>query len=155
MLQRELSSEPRVLFCPGSDQPYDADAELAKVGRQQAQCSYYYRHGSVARQYDNPNLPDEAPDHIHLTNLGWNRNGRPIRALVIDTQFLVPTGFAAFGIVPRTHHGRMWANVLFSDGHAESRSNTDGRYTVDLSDYDALHNAFDQILRVLETADER
>jgi len=155
MLQWELSDEPRVLFCPGSDQPHDADAELAKVGRQQAQCSYYYRHGSVARQFDNPNLPDEAADHIDLANLGRNRNGRPIRALVIDTQFLVPEGFAAFGIVPRTHHGQMWANVLFSDGHVESRSNADGRYTVDLNDYDALRNAFDRILRVLETADEK
>src|SRR5687768_11214241 len=31
-LKNHLASQPRVLFCPGSDQPVDANAELAKVG---------------------------------------------------------------------------------------------------------------------------
>src|SRR5438093_1501853 len=45
LLQQHLASQPKVLFCPGADQKLDADAELARVGVTQAQCSYYYRHG--------------------------------------------------------------------------------------------------------------
>ena len=153
MLQQELSSQPRFLFCPGSDQPVDADAELAKVGVQQAQGSYYYRHASVARQYDPPGVDVLSPDHVRLDNLGANRNGQPIRALVIDSQFLVPAGFAGFGITPRTHHQQECANILYCDGHAVSCPNNDGRFTVNLDNYQALTNAFDRILAVLEQAD--
>ena len=31
-----------------------ADIELAKVGKAQAQCSYYYRHGSATQMFENP-----------------------------------------------------------------------------------------------------
>src|SRR2546423_8589432 len=44
LLSQYIASEPKVLFCPGTDQRLDADAELAKVGNTQAQCNYYYRH---------------------------------------------------------------------------------------------------------------
>jgi hypothetical protein len=44
-------------------------------------------------------------------------------------------------------------NVLFWDGHAASRQNRDGKYTVNLSDAGALRNAFDLILKALEQAD--
>src|SRR2546425_2713831 len=44
LLAQCLAAQPKVLFCPGTDQPVDTDAELAKVGANQAQCSYYYRH---------------------------------------------------------------------------------------------------------------
>src|SRR5690242_6440599 len=37
MLKQQLASEPKVLFCPGTDQPLNTDAELAKVGKHQAQ----------------------------------------------------------------------------------------------------------------------
>jgi prepilin-type processing-associated H-X9-DG protein len=94
-----------------------------------------------------------SPDHIRLDNLGSNRDGQPIRALVIDSQFLVPSGFDSFGVRPRTHHQQECANVLYSDGHAVSRPNADGRFTVNLDNYQALTNAFDRILGVLERAD--
>ncbi len=153
MLEEELSRQTKFLFCPGSDQPMDADAELAKVGVRQAQSSYYYRHASVARQYDPPGIDVMSPDHIRLDNLGSNRNGQPIRALVIDSQFLVPSGFDVFGITPRTHHQQECANVLYSDGRAISLHNADGRFTVNLDNYQALTKAFDRILGVLERAD--
>jgi len=152
LLRKHLARQPKALFCPDSDQPVDADAELANVGVRQAQCSYHYRHGSVDRQYDT-GKDDLVSDHIQLDRLGQNRDGRPIRALAIDTMILCPPGLAAFNVKPRTHHRQKVANVLFADGHAVSRLNTDGRFTVDLSDYDALRNAFDRILRVLERAD--
>ncbi len=41
LLKQHLADTPKVLFCPGSDQPMDADAELSKVGQYQAQGSYY------------------------------------------------------------------------------------------------------------------
>ena len=154
MLADELSGQPEVLFCPGSDEPVHANAELAKVGREQAQSSYYYRHASVTRLYDPPGVEVLSPDHIRLDNLGTNRNGRPIRALAIDSQFLVSPGFAEFGITKRTHHHQKWANVLYSDGHVVSLSNADGRFTVNLDSRQAMQDAFGLILAVLEQADE-
>lgn len=152
MLADQLAKQPKVLFCPGSDQPFDADAELASVGIHQAQTSYYYRHGSSPLQFDPPVLVK--PAHIRIENLGENRNGRQIRALAVDTQFVCPPDFAAFGVISRTHHGQKVSNILFSDGHAATASNAARRFTVDLSDYAALLNAFDVILKVLERADE-
>ncbi|MBM3847822.1 MAG: prepilin-type N-terminal cleavage/methylation domain-containing protein, partial [Verrucomicrobia bacterium] len=37
LLQSYLANSKRVLFCPGSDQPINADEELEKVGKSQAQ----------------------------------------------------------------------------------------------------------------------
>jgi prepilin-type N-terminal cleavage/methylation domain-containing protein/prepilin-type processing-associated H-X9-DG protein len=153
LLKGELERQPSVLFCPDADQRRDTEAELANVGVQQAQCSYYYRHASVARQFDPPGVNVLSPGHIQLDKLGLNRNGQPIRALVMDTEFLAPDGFAEFGVVPRTHHKRAYVNVLFSDGHADTFFNEDGRFTVNLDDYEALMNAFDRILGVMEQAD--
>jgi prepilin-type processing-associated H-X9-DG protein len=153
MLKEQLEGQARALFCPDSDQPIDADAELAKVGVQQAQSGYYYRHASVALQYDPPDFSLASLDHVQLDHLGLNRNGQPIRALVMDTQFLVSDGFLQFGITPRTNHQQQSVNVLYSDGHAVSLSNADGRFTVSLNNYQAMENAFSVILGVLEQAD--
>lgn len=152
-LSRELSKSPRVLFCPGSEQPLHADAELERVGRGQAQSSYYYRHASVTRRYDPPGAQVLSPDHVRLDKLGLNRSGKPIRALAIDTQFAASPEFEAFGIKPRTHHAEKVANALRADGHAESLSNRDRRFTVSLDTYEALQDAFGQILGALEHAD--
>jgi prepilin-type N-terminal cleavage/methylation domain-containing protein len=152
MLAQQLSGQPRVLFCPGSDQPLDASAELAKVGASQAQSSYYYRHAGNTRLFDTPGAPAE-PDHLRLDHLGDNRNGVPIRALVIDTLFLCPPDLATFNIKPRTHHRQRAANILCSDGHVLSRPNGDGRFTVDLQNYAEIRSAFEKILAVLERAD--
>ncbi len=152
LLQHQLSSQPKVLFCPSADQPIDADAELAKVGINQAQCSYYYRHGGNTRLFDNPNS-NSAPAHIRLDRLGNNRNGLPIRALAIDTLCLCPPDLAAFNVKSRTHHRQKFVGILFSDGHVASRADTGGRFTVDLRDYSQIRDAFNKILKVLEAAD--
>jgi len=152
MLAQQLCGQPKVLFCPGSDQPLDANAELAKVGSSQAQSSYYYRHAGNTQLFDSPSSQIE-PDHLRLDHLGNNRNGLPIRALAIDTLFLCPPDLAPFNVKTRTHHRQRFADVLFSDGHVLSRPNGDGRLTVDLQNYAEIRNAFDKILKVLEQAD--
>jgi prepilin-type processing-associated H-X9-DG protein len=154
LLREHLSEQPKVLFCPDPDQDVFADDELAKVGTAQAQCSYYYRHASVTRLFDERNAPDPALSHIALGNLGKNRNGWSVRALAIDTMFLCPPDLAQWNVKPRTHHRQKFANILFSDGHVVSCSNADGRFTVDVRDHTQVRNAFNKILEVLEQADE-
>ncbi len=153
LLQEQLCNQPKVLFCPSSDQPMDASAQLANVGTRQAQCSYYYRHAGNTALFDNPSTGVPPPEHIRLDELGNNRNGVPIRALVIDTQFLCSSGLAAFGITPSTHHLQRVVDILFSDSHAVSRANLDGRFVVDLSTNFQASEAFNKILKVLEQAD--
>jgi hypothetical protein len=131
----------------------DANAQLANVGIRQAQCSFYYRHAGTTQLFDSPNTGVVPPDHIKLDDLGNNRNGLPIRALAIDTQFLCSPGMATFGITPSTHHRQLSANILFSDSHVISRPNRDARFVVDLRDSAEVRSAFDKILQVLEQAD--
>ena len=121
LLKDHLCNQPKALFCPSSDQPMDANAQLANVGTRQAQCSFYYRHAGNTNLFDNPNLGLAPPEHIKLDDLGNNRNGLPIRALAIDTQFLCSPSLATFGITPSTHHRQRAADILFSDGHTVSR----------------------------------
>jgi prepilin-type N-terminal cleavage/methylation domain-containing protein len=152
LLNQHLAGQRKVVFCPGSDQPVNADAELAKVGLRQAQGGYFYRHGGNTSLFDSPSSP-AVPEHIQLESLGNNRNGLPIRALAVDTQFLCAPGMASFGITPNTHHQQQIASILFADGRALSRRNGEGQYTVDLGNNFDLHTAFDVILKVLERAD--
>ncbi len=152
LLHQHLKSQSRVLFCPGSDQPVDSDAQLANVGTRQAQCSFYYRHGANTRIFDSPGQITPA-NAIKLDALGKNRNGLPVRALVVDTQFLCSPAMATFGIQSSTHHRQRSSNILFADGHTASRANSEARFTVDLRGEVNLYNAFDMILRVLEAAD--
>ena len=153
LLKDHLCNQSKALFCPSSDQPLDANAQLANVGTRQAQCSYYYRHAGNTQLFDNPNVGLPPPDHIKLDDLGNNRNGLPIRALAIDTQFLCSPALATFGITPSTHHRQRVADILFSDGHAVSRPNRDACFVVDLSNDSNLGDAFGLILKVLEQAD--
>ncbi len=153
LLQHYLAHQPRVLFCPGTDQPIDATAELEKVGVTQAQSSYYYRHAGATHLFDPPTLNIDAPEHVNLQNLGNNRNGIPIRALVADTLFLCPPDLALFNVKPRTHHRLKLANVLYSDASVASHMNVNSKYTVDLRSYADLYQAFDRILKVFEAAD--
>jgi len=152
LLKGQLAQTPKVLFCPGADQTVDANAELEKVGTTQAQCSYYYRHGGVTQLFYTP--PVE-PQSIRFDNPGKNRNGKPIRALVLDSQFLCSPVVAAFNIKPRTEHKQKVVNILFYDGHILSQPNRDERFTVNLQNNADLYDAFNRILQVLEYADER
>jgi prepilin-type N-terminal cleavage/methylation domain-containing protein/prepilin-type processing-associated H-X9-DG protein len=148
LLSQQLAEQPKVLFCPGSDQRLDADKQLANVGVRQALSSYYYRHAGNTQMFGGVNLT--APK---LDDLGSNRNGNPVRALVIDTQFLAPPGMATYGISPSTHHQQRTANILYADGHTQSQPNRDGRFTVNLVGNVNLYTSFDLILKVLEAGD--
>ena len=148
LLSQQLAAQPKVLFCPGSDQTVDNDAQLANVGVRQALCSYYYRHAGNTQMFGNPALTPPK-----LDSLGTNRNGAPLRTLVMDTQFLCPPGMATYGINPSTHHRLRFTDILFADGHVLSRPNADGQFTVDLGNNFNLYNSFDAILKKFEQAD--
>jgi prepilin-type N-terminal cleavage/methylation domain-containing protein/prepilin-type processing-associated H-X9-DG protein len=151
LIRNYLGSTPKVVFCPGTDQPLDSDAELRKVGVSQAQGSYFYRHAGQTELFVNASGP---PTHLRLENLGENRNGRPIRALAIDNLYLCPPDLAAFNVKPRTNHRGKWVNILYADGHVATRKNLDERFTVDVRDYSELRDSFSRILGVLEQADD-
>jgi prepilin-type N-terminal cleavage/methylation domain-containing protein len=152
LLPQSLSNKPRVLFCPGSDQAVDADAELAKVGVHQAQSGYYYRHAGNTLLHDTFDATNN-PAHLQLDSLGDNRNGLPIRVLAMDTIFLCPPDLATYGVKPATNHRQQFAGMLFSDGHVLSKKNGDNRFTVDITNYGDITSAFDRILKALEQAD--
>lgn len=152
LLERYLASQPKVLFCPAADQRLDVESELAKVGRYQAQCSYFYRHGSNTQLFDNPTA-FTPPANLQLDSLGLNRNGLPVRALAIDSQFLCPPGLEVFNVTPRTHHQQRIVNVLFADGSVMPRPNLNGKFTVDVRNYAQLRDSFSYILQALEQAD--
>jgi prepilin-type processing-associated H-X9-DG protein len=152
LLQAYVARQPTTLFCPGSDQSLDANAQLAQVGVGQAQCSYYYRHAGNTALFDSAANPF-VPSHVKLDNLGLNRNSLPIRALALDTEFLCSPALASYHVLPSTHHQQKFVNVLFSDGHTAKRLNTNGCFVVDLGNTTDPANAFGLILSVLERAD--
>jgi len=152
LLQSYVASQPKVLFCPSSDEYINTDTQLAQVGLGQAQCSYYYRHAGNTLLFDNPDSPF-VPTHIELDNLGLNGNGLPIRALAIDTEFLCSPALASYNVLPSTHHQQLYANILFSDGHTATRPNTGGCFTVNLGSNTDPADAFSLILGVLQLAD--
>ena len=148
LLSQQLAAQPKVLFCPGSDQTMDNNTQLTNVGVRQALCSYYYRHAGNTQMFGSPTLTPPK-----LDSLGTNRNGAPLRALVMDTQFLCPPGMATFGITPSTHHRQQFTDILFADGHVLSRPDADGQFTVDLGNNFNLYNSFDAILKKFEQVD--
>ncbi|MBI1368109.1 MAG: prepilin-type N-terminal cleavage/methylation domain-containing protein [Planctomycetes bacterium] len=148
LIESYLANQPKVLFCPDPDSYLDTDKELLKVGVSQAQCSYYYRHASVTALSE-PNPPPVY--RTRLGSLGVNSNGLPIRALVMDTQFLCHPGLAAFGITPRTHHKQAAVSILFADAHAQVVSNLDNAFTVDITNQ--LYASFQLMLDAFERAD--
>jgi prepilin-type N-terminal cleavage/methylation domain-containing protein len=152
LLDKELAQTPRVLFCPGADQPLDADKELSNVGVRQAQGSYFYRHAGVTQLFYTPAGP---VPNLQLDNLGTNRNGKISRALVIDMNYISPPGLESFNVITRTQHRRQVAQMLYMDGSVASRRNNDGRFTVNVADYGDLYNSFSRILSVFESADEQ
>jgi prepilin-type N-terminal cleavage/methylation domain-containing protein/prepilin-type processing-associated H-X9-DG protein len=152
MLQGELANQPKVVFCPGSDQALNEDAQLAQVGIGQAQSSYYYRHAGNTNLFDS--TTNFTPEHIKLDSLGNNSLGQPISALGLDAQFLCPDALSPFGVIPSTHHQQLYANILFVDGHVVTRPNTNGVFTVNLNLTD-LQSSFSMIMNVLEQADRQ
>jgi prepilin-type N-terminal cleavage/methylation domain-containing protein/prepilin-type processing-associated H-X9-DG protein len=151
LLAGELAQTPKVLFCPGTDQRVDTDAELKKVGTTQAQGSYFYRHGGVTQLF---HTPETEPASTRLDNPGTNRLGGPIRVIAIDSQFLSSLSVAEYNVKSRTHHQLRSANALFNDGHVKNLPNREGKFTVDVRNNADLYDAFSRILRVFENADQ-
>jgi prepilin-type processing-associated H-X9-DG protein len=146
MLDDQLSSEKKILFCPDVDQDYWADMQLDNVGVTQAQCDYYYRHASNSSLFAAPST-----QHLKLGNLGLNSNGLTIRALAMDVNFLADPNAQIYGITTRTCHRRETVNILFSDGHVSAADNRNNDYTVDATQN--IDGAMGLILAVLEKAD--
>ena len=147
LLNDYLAHQPTVLFCPGADQPSEAQEQLSKVGQAQAQSDFYYRHASVALLTGKPKT-----FHIRLSDLGKNSKGQPISALVTDVQFLAHASLAPFQVKTRTNHQLTASNILFAAGNVITVSNRDEKFTIDIgtSPYDAL----EQILAMFELADD-
>jgi prepilin-type processing-associated H-X9-DG protein len=147
MLGKELATNPRILFCPDADQPSIADQQLGRVGIGQAQSDYYYRHASGSNL-----LVDPPTTHLQLARLGRNSQGRQIRALALDVNFLATPGLSLFGGFQRTCHNRETVNVLYSDGHVSTLDNRKNEFTVD--GRTNIHLSFAKILAVFEAADK-
>ncbi len=147
MLKNYLSHQSKVLFCPGADQPSEAEDQLSRVGTAQAQSDYYYRHASVALLSGTPKK-----FHIKLSDLGRNSKEHPIAALVSDVQFLAHQSLAAFQVKTRTSHRKTASNILFAEGHVNTVQNKDDMLTVDIGTrpYDAL----EKILAMFEVVDD-
>ena len=111
----------------------------------------------------NPNNPNEnVPEkyaytpygeNIKLDQMGLNRNGLPVKSLVVDTVFLAAPEMASFNVKTRTNHRQKSVNILFTDGHVTSPANRDDRFTVDARNYNELRDSFSKILQVFEQAD--
>lgn len=147
LLNSYLSHQSKVLFCPGADQPSEAEEQLARVGTAQAQSDFYYRHASVALLTGTPKK-----FHIKLSDLGRNSKGRSIAAMVTDVQFLAHQSLAAFQVKTRTSHNKTSSNILFADGRVTTVNNKNDMLTVDIgtTPYDAL----EKILDMFELADD-
>lgn len=164
LLEKNLSRNKNVLFCPGADEPWNTQETLDRVGQSQetcrtqppymnepthcqAECSYYYRHASVST-LSGP-LP---PPMVKLDRLGMNRKGAPIRCLAMDTQF-ISSDFMAnnFNVHTRTHHQQRVVNAVYTDGHGSTHQNVEDRFKVNLSL--SVYNTLDRILTIFEELD--
>jgi prepilin-type N-terminal cleavage/methylation domain-containing protein/prepilin-type processing-associated H-X9-DG protein len=146
-LENYLKSSPKVLFCPAVEQQDMSDFFLGIVGKGQAQCDYYYRHGSETNIFGPAN--DQPP--VVLGKLGKNSKGQPIRALVMDVDFETLPELIMFGIVTRTCHQRKSVNILYSDGHASIEDNRKREYTIDATT--DIQNTLKRVLAAFEKAD--
>lgn len=151
LLADYVADEPQIMFCPGADEEIDAERELDRVGQTQAVCSYFYRHGgNTLASVSAP--PESWDDHTDLFNLGRNSNGIPIRALVMDQNFLIDTAIPAFNVRTRTNHQKRISNVLYADGQVKSLQNQDDTYTANIGQ--AVFLGPERILEAFENADD-
>ncbi len=144
---QHMAQNPEAVFCPDSDQPFNASLQLSRVGNAQAQGSFIYRHGSS--YYFEP----ATHKRLQIDKLGLNRFGGPLRALAVDSNMIAGPGMEMFGIVSRTHHQRRYANVMYADGHSKTLSNATGQMEIDLATLPIPQLALERMLMILEWAD--
>lgn len=147
LLESNLPNSQETLFCPGADEKWDTQASLALVGKEQVESSYYYRHGSISELTP---VGGSQP-RVKLDRLGNNREGKPIRTLAMDTQFIAPDTMAVFNIYSRTHHRQKVVNALYTDAHAVTHQNTSNRFRIQLSI--SGYQTIDKILSTFEELD--
>ena len=155
MLDDYLGQTPEVLFCPGADQNVVAQEQLDQVGTGSAISGYLYRHGSntlLDRLQHNANQ-QPMDRHTRLSQMGSNRNGSAITAMFMDNNFLLTPGSGFYDLFNRSNHGTDYVNIAFHDGHAEQRTNADGRYSVDVIGTN-LYAAIVKMVVAMENADE-
>ena len=143
-----LADQPKVLFCPATDQRSHAEKQLSMVGQaKRVQGDYYYRHASVA-------LLSGISDtyHTRISSLGKNRNGYQIRAMGMDIQFQAHPAMSGWGLDTRTAHQQKIVNILMADGQVVTAHNEHGQYTIDART--SPHASLDDILKAFELADE-
>lgn len=150
LLEGYLAGRGNIVFCTDSDQPVDRQRELDRFGKTQSISGYFYRHGSNTLA-SLTGSRDAWDDHVRLADLGLNRAGEPVQALLMDQNFVVEPPVPVFGIITRTNHQRRFANTLYADGHIETLPNEDGYYNARIGS--GLHSGPDKILQTLERAD--
>ena len=150
LLEGYLGGRHEIVFCTDSDQPFDRQRELDRFGNTQSLSGYFYRHGSNTLT-SLTGSREAWDDHIRLADLGLNRQGEPIRTLLMDQNFVVNPPVPAFNIITRTNHQRRLVNALYADGHVEILPNEDGHYNAAIGS--GLHSGPEKILQALERAD--
>lgn len=154
MLDQYLQDTPEILFCPGSDQDVLAQAELGRVGTSSAISGYYYRHGSNTTddQFAFQDFGTPMDSRTRIDAMGKNSNGDDIRALFMDNNFILPDGSSFTTLFGRSNHDREYVNMVYLDGHAEQRNNSEGRFEVRVVGTN-LYDAIDQMVEIFEEAD--
>lgn len=121
----------RALYCPGDDST-DPFSEMAKINTSQdAYGSYIYRQLDALR-----------PGSKKLATL-TNSNGQRAHLLALDRQTIVTAIPNAY----RTNHDNERSNLLFSDGHVESFTNSRANlFTLRPNDYFNFPGRLDEIM---------
>jgi len=135
MLDNKFAGDPNILFCPdqgsidvGWELKILRDHPVSQVGR----CSYMYRQLDARRPADarkgrlgslgyNPGVDQESD----VTDPDTLLDDRPARAIVADRNFLgYRDGINPFDATVRDNHDGTTVNILYDDGHVESKLNT-------------------------------
>lgn len=121
-------SDPRVFFCPGSDQPEDTTEEIPHIvdrGPADAFASYMYR------QLDETSRSS-------FDDLGTNSLGFRANALLFDVNSL--------GMPTRSHHNGAKVNIAYRDSHVATADNSTAALTIRAADFAAFPVSVDRRL---------
>jgi len=131
MTQRTLATEG--FFCPAdtSSDPVEELAKLRRRGDEDAYGSYLYRQLDQA-------------ESVHISMLGKNDEGNPVRALLMDLNSYMP------GFPIRQNHEGERVNVGFVTGDARGFDNSQGQFSLRPQD---IANPFGRLDEIFQYAD--